>query len=161
MKTSVKIILFAVTLALMTGCSAQWRAQRHLRRAVELCPVLEQKQARVIDTFLGVPVYTDAGIVPMRALFGGEPVTAKTDHGTFVLSVHDADGTLSFSFTPDASEIHYQDTLQFSQIVYPKEDPKPSWNGRVVLLWIIGVGCGVILVTAWIFHIVHFKHKHN
>lgn len=138
----------------MASCSSQKRAQRHIRRAVELCPELAQLTARPIDVFLGVPVFTDSAIVPLMDILDGDTLTVKTDHGTITLSANSADSTLSASFTSDESEIHYQDTVQYRQIDFSKSEQKPSTTqstgvGRDILLWIIGVGFGMVLVV-WI-----------
>lgn len=120
MKTSLKIILITLVLAVMTGCSMQRRAERHIRRAVELCPELAQKKAHAIDTMISVSGYTDIVIVPVPEVLASDALSIETDNGTFTLEFHGADSTLEIGFTADPTEIHYRDTIQYSQVVVPE-----------------------------------------
>ena len=65
MKTLLKTLLLCAALAVMSGCSAQRRAERHVRKAVALCPELVQAKAHPIDTALTVPAWADCTTLPL------------------------------------------------------------------------------------------------
>ncbi len=140
------IVIGAVAMAVATvSCSAQYRAQRHIRRAMELCPELVQMKAYPIDAFLSVPGYTDIARVPMSEVLGSDSFSIETDHGTFNMGFNESDSTFEIGFTADPTEVHYQDTINHNQVVIqPVEDEGVGfWNG--VAIWIFGIGLGVSL----------------
>lgn len=144
MKTPLKIILLAVALVVMNGCSVQRRAERHMRRAVALCPELVQKRSYLVDTTLVVPTFTDHAEVPFGSILKGDSVVASTDHGKIVLVLDKDDGTLHVGFAADEQEIHYTDTISYEQVVLPEEKARGGfWGGLVA--WIIGIGFGMSL----------------
>lgn len=145
MKTSLKIFLLAVALIVMNGCSAQRRAERHLRRAVELCPELAQVKARPIDTTLFAPAWADRTSVPLAQVLGGETVYTATDHGTVVVSLGDADSTLRVGFVAAPQPVRYRDTLRWRELDPARLQPEKTGNSfwHDLALWIIGIGMGM------------------
>ena len=128
MKRLLKIFVLAMTLVVTASCSAQYRAQRHMRRAIELCPELAQIRTHSIDTLLVVPGYQDIARVPM-----------ENDQ---------ADSTITVGYTADPTEIHYQDTISYTEVIVPPDqDDKAFW--KKILTWILGVGAGMAL-TLWL-----------
>lgn len=149
MKTSLKIFLLAVALIVMNGCSAQKRAERHIRKAVALCPDLVQLKAHPIDTVLTVPGFADVTTVPMEAVLRYDTIYAATDHGTVVVSLSQSDSSLRVGFVAVPQRIRYLDTVQLQQVVV-EEKPKTAsnrglWEGVVFLLLGFGIGTWVII----------------
>lgn len=148
MKTGFKILILTIALGVMASCSAQKRAERHIRKAVSLCPDLVQVKARPFDTVLTAPGFADMAAFPLASLTNGDTLYAATDHGTVVVSLRQPDSALRVGFVAAPQEIHYQDTIRYSQVHI---DPKPVakegtrfWSG--FFIWIFGVGVGI-----WIF----------
>ena len=149
MKTSTKIFLLAVALIVMNGCSAQKRAERHVRKAVALFPELVQLKAHPIDTVLTVPGFADVTTVPMEAVLRYDTIYAATDHGTVVVSLSQSDSSLRVGFVAVPQRIRYLDTVQLQQVVV-EEKPKTAsnrglWEGVVFLLLGFGIGTWVII----------------
>lgn len=151
MKTSIKILFLAVIMAAISACSAQKRAERHIRRAVELCPDLVQMTAHPIDTFLSVPGYTDISRVPLVKVFENDAVFVGTEHGTFALSMDKNDSTLTVSFSADRSEIHYQDTIHHAQVNIPEPKPeeRKERSCKGLSVWLFGIIVGMGLYFYW------------
>ena len=129
MKHLLSIIILAVVL---TGCSAQKRAERHVRRAVALCPELVQMTARPIDTVLTAPGFADMAVVPFSKVLAGDTVYAATNHGTVVVSLRQSDSALRVGFVAAPQKIHFTDTFRYAQIVSkdPSEQQKRGfWRG--------------------------------
>lgn len=145
MKNVIKILLMVMTIALMNGCSAQKRAERHIRRAVELCPDLVQMTAHPIDTFLGVPGYTDIARVPMSEVLGPDIFSVETEHGTFTIGLNENDSTFEIGFTADPTEIHYQDTVQHPQVILPEPEARKERSFKWLALLLFGVIVGMVL----------------
>lgn len=146
MKTCLKTALFIGLLAVMTACSAQKRAERHLRRAVALCPELVQMTAHPIDTVLTVPGWYDCTLIPMREMEQGATVYSATDHGTVVVKMRN-DSTIRVAFIAAPQKLHYRDTLHFSQITLPKAEAEPKSGGSVwrgIGLVLLGCVVGII-----------------
>lgn len=144
MKTTLKILLFAAVLAVMTGCSAQKRAERHVRKAVALCPEMVQTKAHVIDTVLTVRPWTDCAKLPVPK--AGETLYAATDHGTVMVKLHPVDSSLCVGFISVAQQVRYQDTLSYAQVVVTTEPGKAkpastawAWIGCVLIGIVIGI----------------------
>lgn len=116
MKTSLKILFFAGALVVMSGCSAQKRAQRHIRKAVELCPALVQTKAHPIDTVLSVPGFADITTIGLPEVLKGDTVYAATNHGTFVVSVNQSDSSLRVGFVAAPREVRLQDTVHYAEV---------------------------------------------
>lgn len=153
MKTSLKIILLAAALIVMTGCSAQKRAERHVRKAVSLCPELVQVKAHPIDTVLTVGPWADCTVVPMGDLVAGETLYTATPHGTIVVSLRKADSTLRVGFIAAPQRIRYQDTVSLSQVVVPidadaEADATSVWRGAGLVLLGIVAGFVILIVIA-------------
>ena len=119
MKTSLKILLFGLTLVVMTACSAEKRAARRVRRAVALCPELVQTKAHLVDTVLTAPAFADAAIVPLNAVLEHDTVYQAAGHGTFVVSLRPTDSTLRIGFIAMPQEVRYRDTVRYAQVVAP------------------------------------------
>ncbi len=148
MKRLLKIFVLAMTLVVTASCSAQYRAQRHMRRAIELCPELAQIRTRSIDTLLVVPGYQDIARVPMENVFQYDTLYLDTDHGTISLSFDQADSTITVGYTADPAEIHYHDTISYTEVIVPPDqDGNAFW--KKILTWILGVGAGMAL-TLWL-----------
>lgn len=145
MKTSLKIILLASILCVSTACSAQKRAERHIRRAVALCPELLQMNAQQIDTVLTVPGFTDIGAVPLGNVLQGDTLYAATEHGTVVVSVSQSDSSLRVGFVAAPQKIRYSDSVQLPQVTISpqKEEEGHFWNDMA--LWVFGIGLGMAL----------------
>lgn len=153
MKTSLKIFLMVVALAVITGCSAQKRAERHVRKAVELCPELAQVKARSIDTTLYTPAFTDVARVPLPQVLTGDTVYAATNHGTVVVSVNQPDSSLRVGFVAAPLPLRYRDTIRWREIDTSGLETTNSDSGnhfwQDLALWLIGIGLGIAIFT-WI-----------
>lgn len=130
MKTTLKILLFAVALVVMTGCSSQKRAERHVRKAVALCPELVQMTAHPIDTVLTAPGYADCAVLSLTEVLKGETLYAATDHGTVVVSLRQSDSALRVGFVAAPQEIHFRDTLRYAKVILPNQpkDKDGTWG---------------------------------
>lgn len=150
MKTSLKIFLLAAVLIVMTGCSAQKRAERHIRKAVSLCPELVQLKARPIDTVLTAPGYADCAIVPLTDVLEGYTVYSPTDHGTVIVKLRPADSTLRVGFVAAPIPVHYQDTISYAQVVAPEAIDKAKGSAWMVIGCILlGIVIGIVALI-WI-----------
>lgn len=147
MKTSLKIALIAVALALISGCSAQKRAEKHIRKAVALCPELVQAKAHTIDTVLTVGPWADCSVVAIGDLLAGETLYTATPHGTILVGLRKADSTLRVGFVAAPQRIRYHDTIRYSQVVAAAE-PEPeaarAWRGVGQVL--IGTVAGFVIL---------------
>ena len=161
MKTSLKIAFLAFALVVMTGCSAQRRAERMVRRAVNLCPELVQLKAHTIDTVLTAPAFTDMAVVPLAQVLTADTIYAATDHGTVVVSLRQSDSALRVGFVAAPQEVHYRDTIRYSQVNITGESPevRRSRNWTSFLLWVAGVGLGAVLVLVFFRFPVKNKKK--
>jgi hypothetical protein len=148
MKRFLSIIILAVAL---TGCSAQRRAERHVRRALELCPELAQAKARPIDTTLLAPTFADAASIPLAEALAGETVYAATDHGTVVVSLSQPDSSLRVGFVAAPQPVRYRDTIRWRELDPAKLQPEKADGGNHfwsdLALWIIGIGMGMVLCS--------------
>ena len=142
MKTSLKIILLAAALSVMTACSAQRRAERHIRKAVALCPELAQVKARPIDTVLTAPGYADCTTVPLMEVLQGKTVYAPTGHGTAVVKLR-PDSTLKVGFVAAPMPIRYKDTINYAQVVVPVNMEKAA--GGSTWTWIGCILFGIVI----------------
>ena len=149
MKTSLKIFLLAAALIVMSGCSAQRRAERHMRKAVSLCPELVQLKAHPIDTVLTVVSWADCTDVAMGDLTAGETHYTATPHGTIVVSLRKADSTLRVGFIAAPQRIRYHDTIRYSQVTLtdaPEAEPEPARVWRGVGLVLLGIVAGFVIL---------------
>lgn len=149
MKTSLKIFLLAAALSVMTACSAQRRAERHMRKAVALCPELVQLKAHPIDTVLTVGPWADCTVVGMGDLTAGETHYTSTPHGTIVVSIRKADSTLRVGFIAAPQRIRYRDTIRYSQVTLseaPEAEPEPTRVWRGVGLVLLGIVAGFVIL---------------
>ena len=146
MKTSLKIFLLAAALIVMNGCSAQRRAERHVRKAVALCPELVQVKAHPIDTVLTAPGFADMTRVPLHQVLAGDTLYAATDHGTVVVSLSQSDSSLRVGFVAAPQKIRYKDKVDIPQVVIQPTPPargKAFWSHFALVL--IGLGTGAAL----------------
>ena len=143
MKTSLKIFLLAVALSVMTACSAQRRAERHIRKAVALCPELVQVKAHPIDTVLTAPGYADCAIVPLADVLEGYTAYSPTDHGTVIVKLRPADSTLKVGFVAAPMPIRYKDTINYAQVVVPVNMEKAA--GGSAWIWIGCILFGIVI----------------
>lgn len=149
MKTSLKIFLLAAALIVMTACSAHRRAERHMRKAVSLCPELVQTKAHPIDTVLTVGPWADCTVVGMGDLTAGKTLYTATPHGTIIVSLRKADSTLRVGFIAAPQRIRYQDTIRYSQVTLPdtpEPEPKPTRVWRGVGLVLLGIVAGFVIL---------------
>lgn len=145
MKTSLKIFFLVFALAAFTGCSAQKRAERHVRKAVELWPELVQVKAHPIDTLLHTPSWTDEALFRIPKLATGETTYAATDHGTVVVRLSQSDSSLRVGFVAAPQPVRYKDTLRYREIqpvtLQPaKAEKSHFWEDFA--LWVFGLGMG-------------------
>lgn len=147
MKPTLKITLLALALAMFTGCSAQRRAERLVRRAVNLCPELVQMKAHPIDTVLTAPAFADKVAIPLSKVLTTDTLYAATDHGTFVVSVSQSDSSLSVGFVAAPQRVHYQDTVRYSQVVTPDavQESRAVRAWRNFAWWLAGFGISLAL----------------
>ena len=143
MKTTLKILLLCVTIALISGCSAE----RRIQRIVKSHPELIEVKMRTLDTFLTVQGYTEQVLIPLSVLKNGETYTEKTDHGTFVVHVDNTD-SICIDFIADTQKIRYQDTLKYRQVVISDPDTKKNsgvsfWNR--ITEWVSFLAIGAVL----------------
>lgn len=146
-KTSLKIFLLAAALIVMNGCSAQKRAERHVRKAVALCPELVQVKAHPIDTVLTVGPWADCAAMPMP--HAGETLYASTPHGTVVVSKQKSDSVLRIGFVASPQQVRYRDTIRYSQVSAsprpaPESGPKSGWS--VIGMLLLGALSGMLLL---------------
>lgn len=141
MKASLKISVFLVALVVMSGCSAQKRAERHVRKAVALCPELVQTKARPIDTVLTVPGFADCTGVSLESILELDTIFEATNNGTFVISLNPADSVLRVGFIAAPQKVHYRDTLSYAQVVMPKTIKEYSWKNSFLGDFLAGTIC--------------------
>ncbi len=162
MKTSIKILFLAVIMAAISACSAQKRAERHIRRAVELCPEMVQLTAYPIDTFLSVPGYTEQVLVPLTAVMDkGETFVEATEHGTFTVNFIREDSTLCIDYVSDSQQIYFNDTLKYQSVVINPKPPEKGWFdglGERLAEWITFL---IIGMSAAFYLIFKNKKKRN
>lgn len=148
MKTSLKILAFVVAMAAMTACSAQKRAERHIRKAVELCPSLVQVKAHAIDTVLTVPGFADCVKLPLSELLAEDTLYAATDHGTVMAHLDLKDRTIRIGFIATPRELHFRDTINYAEVtlVEPTTEKKSTfWHDiktgffSVLAVFLIGI----------------------
>lgn len=125
MKTPLKIFLLAAALALLTACSAQRRAERHLRKAVALCPELVQLKAHLVDTVITAPGWADCATLPLADVLLYDTLYAATDHGTVVVSLRQSDSALRVGFVAAPQQVRYRDTLLYNEVVL-----QPAASGK-------------------------------
>lgn len=144
-----RLFSILVLVLILTGCSAQRRAERHVRRALELCPTLAQTKARPIDTTLLAPAFADMVRVPVPQALSGETVYAATEHGTVVVSLRQSDSALRVGFVAAPQPVRYRDTIRWRELDPSKLQPEKADGGnhfwRDLALWIIGIGMGMAL----------------
>ena len=151
MKTALKTAILIVALATMTACSAQRRAEKHMRKAVALCPTLVQTKARSIDAVLTAPGFADVAVLPLSDLMRGDTLYAATDHGTVVVSQCRSDSTLRAGFVAAPREIHYQDTVHYAQVVVEATRPKPKDTAGRHLGWVVLGMCAGMGICLYLF----------
>lgn len=143
-----RLLSILVLVLILTGCSAQKRAERHMRKAVALCPELVQLKAHPIDTVLTVPGFADVTTVPMEAVLQYDTIYAATDHGTVVVSLSQSDSSLRVGFVAVPQKLNYHDTVRLAQVAFETKTGESHgtrfWPG--FLIWIFGIGVGL-----WIF----------
>lgn len=143
-----RLLSILVLVLILTGCSAQKRAERHMRKAVALCPELVQLKAHPIDTVLTVPGFADVTTVPMEAVLQYDTIYAATDHGTVVVSLSQSDSSLRVGFVAVPQKVNYHDTVRLAQVAVETKTGESHgtrfWPG--FLIWIFGIGVGL-----WIF----------
>lgn len=152
MKRLLKLFVLAMTLVVTASCSAQYRAQKHIRRAVELCPELVQKKAVLIDTAMCVPGYTDTGLIPLSKLLESDTVYYGTEHGAITASLNKQDSIITIYYTADPIVVQYHDTVyceQVKQSIVVSDKPQRYSLGEIILLCIICFGFGMVL-TLWL-----------
>ena len=143
-----RLFSILVLVLILTGCSAQRRAERHVRRALELCPTLAQTKARPIDTTLLAPAFADMVRVPVPQALSGETVYAATEHGTVVVSLRQSDSALRVGFVAAPQKIRYKDQVEIAQVAIeptPQARGKAFWSHFALVLLGTGIGAGLII----------------
>lgn len=136
----------------MPACSAQKRAEKHLRKAVALCPELVQMKAHTIDTVLTVEPWADCTAVSLARVLDGDTLYAATPHGTVVVSLRQSDSALRVGFVAAPLKLHYRDTLNYAQVTGPYFPVATSARGRFwrnAGWWILG-GLAGLGLGMWI-----------
>lgn len=139
-----RLLSILVLVLILTGCSAQKRAERHMRKAVALCPELVQLKAHPIDTVLTVPGFADVARVPLPKVLAGDTLYAATDHGTVVVSLSDTDSSLRVGFVAAPQKIRFKDQVEIAQVAIeptPQAREKSFWSHFALVL--LGLGTGV------------------
>lgn len=160
MKTSLKIAFLFVAIFVMCGCSAQKRAERLVRRAVNLCPELVQMKAHTIDTVLTMPAWADCADVPLPEVLKGDTFYAATTHGTVVVSLRQSDSALRVGFVAAQQEIHYRDTVNYAEVTVEPQPQKGTSFWSHFALCLFGLGLGIALCV-WLYSkLKKNTHKH-
>lgn len=111
MRRTLAIVVLCLAMA---GCSAQKRAEKHLRRAVELCPEWVQPQAHPIDTVFTLASPPDSCLLPIAPLMNGHTVTVSGQNGTF--TAHADTAAIAIAYRPDTLSYRYTDTVWLPQV---------------------------------------------
>lgn len=159
MRTLLKTLLLCAALAVTSGCSAQKRAERYMRKAVALCPELVQLKAHPIDTVLTAPGFADMARVPVPQVLAGDTLYAATDHGTVVVSLSDTDSSLRVGFVAAPQKIRFKDQVEIAQVAIeptPQARGKAFWSHFALVL--LGLGTGVALCL-WLLRYVIKPNK--
>ena len=146
MKTSLKIAFLFVALAAMTACSAQRRAERHIRKAVALCPELVQVKAHTIDTVLTAPGFADCMFVSLFDVMGGDTLYHATEHGTFIINMDQSNRQIRVGFIAAPRRIRLTDTLHYAHIDFPdgwRQPQATKGTGSGLLWWLFGAAAGM------------------
>lgn len=134
-----KLLLIIAVAVVMNGCCSQKRAERRVLRLAEQYPELVQMKAHPIDTFLGVPVFSDTAKLRLP-VHVGDTFVESTPHGTFTAFIDDDDTTkLQVIFESNPTELHYQDTIHYSQVVVSPEAEAGGRGWRALLWFFLGV----------------------
>lgn len=147
-ETVKKLFRIAVVLSVIlvcVSCSAQRRAQRHIHRAIELCPELVQKEVRLIDTTLTAPSFSDRADVPFGAVLAYDSVAVRTEHGRVMIALDKKGGVLRVEYSGDEQQIRYQDTISYSQVVVQEKKSDGSGFWSAFSAWIVGAAIGLSL----------------
>lgn len=130
------VAIVALCLA-MAGCSVQRRAERHLRRAVELCPELVQTKAHPIDTVFTLASPPDSCLLPIAPLIGGHTITINGQNGTF--TAHADTSAIAIAYRPDTLSYRYTDTVWLPQVSVTETAPpaKPEIPWGAVAFWAV------------------------
>lgn len=140
------IAIVALCLA-MAGCSAQRRAQRKVRRAVELCPELVQMKAHHIDTVLTLASLPDGCRLPIAALHQADTLTIRASHGTF--TAHADTAEISVAYFPDTLSYRYADTVWLPQVVVEPQAKHPErHHWKLLAGFVLGVGFSIATIYA-------------
>lgn len=144
-----RLLSILVLVLILTGCSAQKRAERHMRKAVALCPELVQLKAHPIDTVLTVPGFADVTTVPMEAVLQYDTIYAATDHGTVVVSLSQSDSSLRVGFVAVPQKLNYHDTVRLAQVAFETKTGESRgtrfWPGFLIWIFVIGVGLWIFI----------------
>ena len=145
MRRTLAIVVLCLAMA---GCSAQKRAEKHLRRAVELCPELTQMTARPIDTVFTLASPPDSCLLPIAPLIGGHTITINGQNGTF--TAHADTSAIAISYRPDTILYRYTDTVWLPQVTVTETAPPAKRQGawRTACLAAFGVVLGFALLRA-------------
>lgn len=134
MRRTLAIVVLCLAMA---GCSAQKRAEKHLRRAVELCPELTQMTARPIDTVFTLASPPDSCLLPIAPLMNGHTITIDGQNGTF--TAHADTSAIAIAYRPDTLSYRYTDTVWLPQVVVaePETPAKPEIHWGAWAFWAV------------------------
>lgn len=141
MKTTLKTVVFLVALVVMSGCSAQKRAERRVRRAVNECPELVQLKAHPIEGTVTAPAFADMALLPLAPVLSYDTLYASTDHGTVVVSLRPSDSALRVGFVAAPREVRYRDTVRYAQVVLPSDQAASRKGSDFFGDFIVGFLC--------------------
>lgn len=135
------VAIVALYLA-MAGCSVQRRAERHLRRAVELCPELMQTKAHPIDTVFTLASPPDSCLLPIAPLIGGHTITINGQNGTF--TAHADTSAIAIAYRPDTILYRYTDTVWLPRVVVEGRGETEQDEDRNMWLMLLVCGFGLL-----------------
>lgn len=150
MKNFLKTSLIIALCLTLTACSVQKRAERHIRKAVALCPELVQTTAHPIDTVLTVQGFADATYIPLHDILSGDTLYKATEHGTFLVSMDRKTSEIRVGFIAAPRHVRLTDTVHYAQVAYMPHAQQaakgtPAWVVFVGI--IVGVAVGIIVIV--------------
>lgn len=145
MRRTLAIVVLCLAMA---GCSAQRRAERHIRRAVELCPEWVQTTARPIDTVFTLASPPDSCLLPIAPLMNGHTITVSGQNGTF--TAHADTSAIAVAYRPDTLSYRYTDTVWLPQVTVAETETPAKRQGAWHTAWLaaFGVVLGFALLRA-------------
>lgn len=156
MKNFLKTSLIIALCLTLTACSVQKRAERHIRKAVALCPELVQTTAHPIDTVLTVQGFADATYIPLLDVMSGDTLYKATEHGTFIVNMDKRTNEIRLGFIAAPRSVRLTDTVHYAKLSYTKETPGPSNDGLgEFFIGFLACFAGIIIAAYLLFRRKH------